>query len=162
MNADDPKYVPQLKRLYLNLQEHIKEEENDDLPALERALAKDEYRDSSERLVRSFSRTKKIAPSRAHPAAGEDPFVEGVAGPAVAIFDRIADLFRRFPEDKTTSPDPVRTTDRDRRPADHGLLGKDRDLLGTDRDPLVKDRDPLGKDVNLLGKDRRPLRKDRV
>lgn len=105
MKAKDLEYVPQLKKLYKHLEQHINEEEKDDLPALERALASEENRGSSESLAKSFSRTKMFVPSRSHPAAGENPYIEGPAGLPVAIFDHIADLFRKFP-DGTISPNP--------------------------------------------------------
>ncbi|KAJ4308704.1 hypothetical protein N0V94_009239 [Neodidymelliopsis sp. IMI 364377] len=105
MSAQDSGYVPQLKKLYVELEHHIKEEEKDDLPALETALNSDENRGSSESLAKSFSRTKMFVPSRSHPAAGENPYFEGPAGLPVAIFDHIADLFRKFPEGKI-SPNP--------------------------------------------------------
>lgn len=105
MKAEDLEYVPQLKKLYKHLEQHINEEEKDDLPALEQALASEENRGSSESLAKSFSRTKMFVPSRSHPAAGENPYIEGPAGLPVAIFDHIADLFRKFP-DGTISPNP--------------------------------------------------------
>jgi predicted house-cleaning noncanonical NTP pyrophosphatase (MazG superfamily) len=105
MNAQDSEYIPQLNKLYEHLEHHIKDEESDDLPALEKALASKENRGSSESLAKSFSRTKMFVPSRSHPAAGENPYIEGPAGLPVAIFDHIADLFRKFPEG-TISPNP--------------------------------------------------------
>ncbi|KZM28134.1 uncharacterized protein EKO05_0001150 [Ascochyta rabiei] len=105
MSAQDSEYVPQLKKLYKHLENHIKEEEKDDLPALEQALTSEKNRGSSESLAKSFSRTKMFVPSRSHPAAGENPYIEGPAGLPVAIFDHIADLFRKFP-DGTISPNP--------------------------------------------------------
>ncbi|KAJ4359003.1 hypothetical protein N0V95_002538 [Ascochyta clinopodiicola] len=105
MSARDPKYIPQLEELYTHLEHHIKEEENDDLPALEQALATEGNRSSTEKLAKRFSRTKMFVPSRSHPAVGENPNIEGPAGLPVAIFDHIADLFRKFP-DGTISPNP--------------------------------------------------------
>lgn len=105
MKASDPKYKAQLKELHKYLDQHISDEESDDLPALEKALALEENRGSSESLAKTFLRTKAFVPSRSHPAAGENPYVEGPAGLPVAIFDHIADLFRKFPEGKI-SPNP--------------------------------------------------------
>lgn len=105
MSAQDLEYIPQLKKLYQHLEDHIKEEEKDDLPALEKALTSEENRGSSESLAKSFSRTKMFVPSRSHPAAGENPYIEGPAGLPIAIFDHIADLFRKFPGG-TISPNP--------------------------------------------------------
>jgi hypothetical protein len=105
MKVDNPQYLPQLKKLYEHLEHHIKEEESDDLPALEKALASEQNKGSSESVAKTFSRTKMFVPSRSHPAAGENPYIEGPGGLPVAIFDHIADLFRKFP-DGTISPNP--------------------------------------------------------
>jgi len=48
-----------------DLSKHIKEEEADDLPALEKVLKAGD----SEDMARSFQRTKKFVPSRSHPMA---------------------------------------------------------------------------------------------
>jgi hypothetical protein len=79
-----------------NLNEHIKEEENDDLPALESALQLED----SEALARSFGRTKKFVPTRSHPMAPDKPPFETVAGLMAAPMDMLGDLFRKFPEEK--------------------------------------------------------------
>jgi hypothetical protein len=60
MKPEDANFESTLKDLMSNLREHIKEEEKDDLPALEKALESSE----SEKLARSFSRTKKFVPTR--------------------------------------------------------------------------------------------------
>lgn len=107
LKVDNPQYVPQLKKLYAHLEHHIKDEESDDLPALEKALASEENKGSSESVAKTFANTKMFVPSRSHPAAGENPYIEGPGGLPVAIFDHIADLFRKFP-DGTISPNPSR------------------------------------------------------
>ena len=84
-----------------DLNQHIKEEENDDLPALERAIRNDE----SESIARSFGRTKAFVPSRSHPDAPNKPPFETVIGLMTAPIDHLGDLFRKFP-DKKVSPNP--------------------------------------------------------
>jgi hypothetical protein len=103
MNAKDPNYVPKLKELWSVLAEHIKEEEKQDLPALESALESQTGQSGS--LAKSFGRTKAFVPSRSHPSAGEHPPFETVMGLLTAPIDHIADIFRKFP-DKTISPNP--------------------------------------------------------
>lgn len=73
MNAADSNYVSKLKELWSVLGQHIKEEESDDLPALEKALSADENKGVSESLAKNFGRTKMFVPSRSHPSAGETP-----------------------------------------------------------------------------------------
>jgi hypothetical protein len=84
-----------------DLNQHIQEEENDDLPALESAIQNDE----SESIAKSFGRTKAFVPSRSHPNAPNKPPFETVIGLMTAPIDHLGDLFRKFP-DKTVSPNP--------------------------------------------------------
>ena len=77
MNATDSAYISKLKELWGILSQHIKEEERDDLPALEQALSSSENRGDSESLAKNFGRTKAFVPSRSHPSAGENPYFEG-------------------------------------------------------------------------------------
>ena len=83
------------------MSEHIKEEERDDLPALDGALNAED----SASMAKNFGRTKAFVPSRSHPSAGENPLFEGPMGMLAAPIDHIADLFRKFP-DNTISPNP--------------------------------------------------------
>ncbi|KAM9874800.1 HHE domain-containing protein [Verticillium dahliae] len=103
LKPKDGKYVPKLKELWTLLSQHIKEEEERDLPALESALRASSG--ESESMATSFGRTKAFVPSRSHPSAGENPPFETVMGLLTAPFDHISDLFRKFPN-KTISPNP--------------------------------------------------------
>jgi hemerythrin-like domain-containing protein len=106
LKPKDAEYIPTLKSLMANLSQHIKEEENDDIPALEKALSTDHNNTGvSESLATKFARTKVLVPSRSHPSAGEHPPFETVMGLLTAPIDHIADVFRKFP-DKTISPNP--------------------------------------------------------
>ncbi|EGY16594.1 hypothetical protein VDGD_07758 [Verticillium dahliae] len=99
----NPEYVPKLKELWSILAEHIKEEEKEDMPALEKALS--QTHGESESIAKSFGRTKAFVPSRSHPSAGEHPPFETVMGLLTAPIDHVADVFRKFP-DNTVSPNP--------------------------------------------------------
>ncbi|KAM0452914.1 hypothetical protein ACHAPV_007416 [Trichoderma viride] len=103
MKVSDPDYVNQLQKLWEPLSQHIKEEEERDLPALEQQLQAVEG--ESESMAKSFGRTKAFVPSRSHPSAGEHPPFETAMGLLAAPIDHIADLFRKFPEQKV-SPNP--------------------------------------------------------
>jgi hemerythrin superfamily protein len=100
-SAKDSEYVPKLKELWSVLSEHIKEEEEHDLPTFEAALEPE----VSSSLATKFGRTKAFVPSRSHPSAGEHPPFETAMGLLAAPIDHIADLFRKFP-DNTISPNP--------------------------------------------------------
>ena len=103
MSASDPNYVPKLQELWKSLEEHIEEEERDDMPALEEKLRSIEG--ETESMAKSFGRTKAFVPSRSHPSAGEHPPFETVVGLLTAPIDHVADIFRNFP-DQTISPNP--------------------------------------------------------
>ncbi|KAK8106531.1 hypothetical protein PG999_009890 [Apiospora kogelbergensis] len=98
LKGEDPNYVPKLKELWQVLSLHIKEEEREDLPALEQAILNSKGDGESEALAKTFDRTKHFVPSRSHPSAGENPAFESVLGLMSAPIDKLADLFRKFPE----------------------------------------------------------------
>jgi len=103
MKASDPNYIEQLNKLWRPLAQHMREEEERDMPALEKELQ--EVHGESETMAKSFGRTKAFVPSRSHPSAGEHPPFETVMGLLTAPIDHIADLFRKFPN-QTLSPNP--------------------------------------------------------
>ncbi|KAG5804168.1 hypothetical protein H9Q74_011110 [Fusarium xylarioides] len=92
----DPGYVPEIKHIWDLLDKHIEDEENRDLPALEKALAA--HAEDADSLAASFERTKSFVPTRSHPSAGESPPFETVMGLMAAPIDRLADMFRKFPD----------------------------------------------------------------
>ncbi|KAK2745689.1 hypothetical protein FQN57_003585 [Myotisia sp. PD_48] len=101
LKASDSEFLPTIKNLMENLSKHIKEEEEGDLPKLEGALDTAE----SQGLSTSFKRTKAFVPSRSHPSAPDKPPFETVIGLLTAPIDHIADIFRKFPDEKI-SPNP--------------------------------------------------------
>jgi len=86
--------MPTLEKLYRDLDKHIREEEDHDLPALEEAFPSGE----SERVAKSFERTKMFIPTRSHPSAPDRPPFETVAGLLATPIDKLRDIFRRFPQ----------------------------------------------------------------
>ncbi|KAK0622309.1 hypothetical protein B0T14DRAFT_426841 [Immersiella caudata] len=100
MHAESVDYVPKLKELWQLLVWHIKEDEERDLPALEKALK------ASETMASKFGLTRAFMPSRrSHPSARENPYFESAMGMLAAPIDHIADIFRKFPDNKI-SPSP--------------------------------------------------------
>ncbi|KAL4781031.1 hemerythrin HHE cation binding domain-containing protein [Aspergillus varians] len=93
MEASNPEFEPTIKSLMADLSEHIKEEEAEDLPKLEDAISSAE----SEKLSKSFGRTKMFIPSRSHPDAPDKPPFETAIGLLTAPIDHLADLFRTWP-----------------------------------------------------------------
>jgi hypothetical protein len=96
MSPSDPTFDPAIDSLWETLSQHIKEEERDDLPALEKAIDSD----ASGALARSFDRTKHFVPTRSHPAAPDRPPYETAVGLMTTPIDKLMDIFRKFPEGK--------------------------------------------------------------
>jgi hemerythrin superfamily protein len=96
LHASDVKFEPTIRHLMKNLSEHIKEEEEDHMPVLEKALTEEE----SEKLHKSFQRSKMFAPTRSHPNAPDKPPFETVAGLIAAPLDKLRDMFNKFPDPK--------------------------------------------------------------
>ncbi|OBT86574.1 hypothetical protein VE02_05099 [Pseudogymnoascus sp. 03VT05] len=99
--AGSPEFLPTIKALMSNLSDHIKEGEEQVLPALDSKLSAED----SSSMAKSFSRTKAFVPSRSHPSAPNKPPFETAVGLLAAPIDHLADLFRKFP-DETVSPNP--------------------------------------------------------
>jgi hypothetical protein len=96
MTPADPTFLPTIDSLWESLWQHIKEEERDDLPALEKAIDAD----ASGALARSFDRTKHFVPTRSHPSAPDRPPYETAVGMMATPLDKLRDMFRSFPEGK--------------------------------------------------------------
>ncbi|KAF9916985.1 hypothetical protein BX616_002241 [Lobosporangium transversale] len=94
LKATDPEFEPTIRALWKDLTQHIKEEEEQDLPALENVLSEAD----SEALHHSFQRTKMFAPTRSHPNAPDKPPFETLAGLLAAPLDKLKDAFSRFPQ----------------------------------------------------------------
>jgi len=103
LDPSDPAFKSTLDSLWANLDKHMAEEEKNDMPALERALGSEA---PSDKLVRSFERTKKFVPTRSHPNAPDKPPFETAAGLLAAPLDHIRDLFRKFPDEAKTGELP--------------------------------------------------------
>jgi len=95
LKASTPEFIPTLTSLMEVLSQHIKEEENDDLPTLDTKLEPAD----SESMAKSFGRTKAFVPSRSHPSAPNKPPFETVVGLMAAPIDYLGDLLRKFPEE---------------------------------------------------------------
>lgn len=102
MEPSDVEFVSILKSLWGDLAQHIKEEEESDIKALEDAL----HESDSRSLARSFNRTKKFVPSRSHPSAPNKPPFETVVGLMTAPTDHLADLLKKFPEEAESEMPP--------------------------------------------------------
>jgi hypothetical protein len=95
MKSEDSYYVPKIKEIWNWLSDHIEEEDNGDLPALESALQS--AGSESESMAKSFGRTKANIPCRSHLSARKHPPFATVMGLLTAPIDHIADVFRKSP-----------------------------------------------------------------
>lgn len=69
-----------------DLHTHIEHEKNEDMPLLEAKLDRAE----SEKIAKSFMRTKQFVPTKSHPGAPtSSPLAEGLAGLLAAPVDKL-------------------------------------------------------------------------
>ncbi len=88
MSGDDPEFMPTFRTIKENLLHHIDEEEEPKLfPRMQAALSADEQAE----LGAKITRAKKLAPTRPHPAAPDEPPLNKVVGVPTGILDRIRD-----------------------------------------------------------------------
>lgn len=95
MKASDQRFYPMLESIMDNVNKHIDEEEDEDLPSLEAVIEPND----SETLAKRFEQTKILMPTRAHPNAPQQPLFESVVALMEAPIDRISDMMREFPEE---------------------------------------------------------------
>ncbi|KAK9365643.1 hypothetical protein V1509DRAFT_632651 [Lipomyces kononenkoae] len=93
MKSTDKDFITTLDTIMNELKEHIKTEEEVQLPQIERALTADE----SIKLAKSFSRTKHFVPTHSHPSAPNKPPFETPVALLTAPIDKLKDMFRKFP-----------------------------------------------------------------
>ncbi|KAK9385137.1 hypothetical protein V1515DRAFT_540525 [Lipomyces mesembrius] len=99
MKSSDKDFIPTLNTIMNELREHIRSEEEVQLPQIERALSADE----SIKLAKSFSRTKHFVPTHSHPSAPNKPPFETAVAFLTAPIDKLKDMFKKFPSESATS-----------------------------------------------------------
>ena len=88
MSGDDPEFMSVYTQIRDGLLHHIDEEEEPKLfVQMQQALSHDEL----EELGAKITRAKKLAPTRPHPAAPDEPPLNKVLGPPTGLIDRIRD-----------------------------------------------------------------------
>ncbi|KIO06319.1 hypothetical protein M404DRAFT_998946 [Pisolithus tinctorius Marx 270] len=96
LSVGTPEHENVLSKVNDVLAEHMKGEEEHDLPLLESKLQTEE----SYNAEREFQRTKALAPTRPHPTAPDKPPYEILAGFLALPMDKIKDLFSKFPTEE--------------------------------------------------------------
>ncbi|HEX9052967.1 MAG TPA: hemerythrin domain-containing protein [Anaeromyxobacter sp.] len=82
---------PKVRVLAENVRRHVREEERQLLPALKRLLSADELVELGDALVSA----KRLAPTRPHPGAPDEPPGNVLTTPAAAVYDRGRDALSK-------------------------------------------------------------------
>ena len=88
LSGDDPEFMATFRKIKEGLLHHIDEEEEPKLfPEMQAALSTEEQHELGEKIVKA----KKLAPTRPHPSAPDEPPMNKVMGVPTGIIDRIRD-----------------------------------------------------------------------
>lgn len=90
LGVDHPRFDAKLAALAEAVTAHASHEETEEFAKLRRELSADQLR----KMAGAVRAAEALAPTRPHPAAGESAVVNLLAGPPVAVFDRIRDAVR--------------------------------------------------------------------
>ncbi|ORX75582.1 hypothetical protein K493DRAFT_321674 [Basidiobolus meristosporus CBS 931.73] len=96
LSTKDVDYDPKFQKMIKELFEHNDEEERLDLAEIDKVLTREE----SIQLAEQFENTKKISPTRPHPAAPDQPPAATVVNPITAQLDKLRDALRKFPSEE--------------------------------------------------------------
>lgn len=90
LGVDHPEFGPRLQELAEEVNRHATNEETEEFEALRQHVAPEQL----QRMVGAVRTAESIAPTRPHPAAGESAMANLLAGPPLAMFDRVQDAIR--------------------------------------------------------------------
>ena len=90
MGVDDPRFDPLLDQLAEDVIAHAEAEEAHEFLDLREAVSTEQLR----RMATAITAAQALAPTRPHPAAGESAMANILAGPPLAVFDRMRDAVR--------------------------------------------------------------------
>jgi hemerythrin-like domain-containing protein len=86
-SADDAEFTQLLGQLEDILRDHIQDEETEQFPGLRAQIPREEL----VKMAQKVEAAKKIAPTRAHPLAPNNPVFHKLVGPGVGLVDRLRD-----------------------------------------------------------------------
>jgi hemerythrin superfamily protein len=86
-SADDAEFTQLLGQLEGILRDHIQDEETEQFPGLRAQIPREEL----VKMAQKVEAAKKIAPTRAHPLAPNNPVFHKLVGPGVGLVDRLRD-----------------------------------------------------------------------
>ncbi len=84
---DDPQFDAELALLMHEIREHVQEEESEIFPHMRSIFSPDELVE----LGRKVESVKKLAPTRPHPSAPDEPPGDLILGPVTGLLDRMRD-----------------------------------------------------------------------
>lgn len=87
MDLDDPEFEPLLETLIREVREHVAEEESQIFADMRQRFTPEELVAMADKV----HRVKKMAPTRPHPAAPDEPPGNKLLGPVAGMFDRMRD-----------------------------------------------------------------------
>ncbi|MFI6821569.1 hemerythrin domain-containing protein [Micromonospora sp. NPDC050187] len=93
VDPSDPRFDQLLAHLTSTIRHHVQEEETDLFPRLRAACAHEELVELAEKVTA----TKRIAPTRPHPAAPDHPPANKLLAPGTGLVDRMRDALSGRP-----------------------------------------------------------------
>jgi hemerythrin superfamily protein len=87
LQPGDAMFDQQLSALMLEIREHVAEEEGEMFPHMRSIFTQEELVEMGAKV----ERVKKMAPTRPHPAAPDEPPGDKILGPVTGMFDRMRD-----------------------------------------------------------------------
>jgi hemerythrin-like domain-containing protein len=91
LQPDDPSFDQELATLMREIREHVAEEEGQMFPHLRQVFSQQELLE----LGAKVEAVKRIAPTRPHPAAPDEPPGDKLLGPVTGLLDRMRDAVSR-------------------------------------------------------------------
>jgi len=87
LSPEDPGFEAELQTLMTEIREHVAEEENEMFPHMRSIFSQEEL----VKIGQQVEAVKKIAPTRPHPSAPDQPPGDLMVGPIAGLFDRLRD-----------------------------------------------------------------------
>ncbi len=87
LDATDPQFDEQLRCFEEQLRHHIEDEESEQFPQLRARIPRGQLVE----IAQKVETAKKLAPTRPHPSAPNNPAFHKLVGPGVGLVDRVRD-----------------------------------------------------------------------
>jgi hemerythrin superfamily protein len=94
MGVEHPDFDARLAKFAKAVTEHASREESEEFPSLRKSTSPEQLR----RMAGAVRAAEAMAPTRPHPHTGESATANLVAGPPMALFDRVRDAVRDWRE----------------------------------------------------------------